>query len=908
MVPRPTNKETAKGECGPGDDPMPFLRPTEKEQIAFASMSYDGKKSCWVPHKKEGFVRAEIQDSSGEKVTVKTSKGETLSLKKDDIQQMNPPKFEQAADMANMTFLNEASVLNNLRTRYACLRIYTYSGLFCVCVNPYKWLPVYGVKVVSMFRGKKRSEMPPHLFSVADNAYHDMLTDRENQSILITGESGAGKTENTKKVIQYFANIAAAVPKDGGETKKQNLEDQIVQTNPVLEAWGNAKTIRNNNSSRFGKFIRIHFGTSGKLSGGDIESYLLEKSRVIFQLPAERGYHIFYQLMTSGDQGLLDTLQITNNPRDYFWVSQGVTTVDNMDDKQEYEFTDEAFRVLGFSDEEKLNAYRLTCGVMVFGNMAYKQKPREEQAEVDSVDVSDKVSYLFGISSPEFCKSITRPRVKVGTEYVQKGQNIAQCKNSTGALGKAVYDNLFKWIVYRLNVTLDTKLPKNYFVGVLDIAGFEIFEFNTFEQLCINFTNEKLQQFFNHHMFVLEQEEYKKEGIEWEFIDFGMDLQACIELLEKPMGVFSILEEESIVPKATDDTFKNKLYERHEKKSSAFMKPKVGGKVKSNAHFSVIHYAGIVGYNVGGWLDKNKDPLNQTVVGLFRKSTNKLMASIFPEVPEDTGGSKRRKGGGSFQTVSALYREQLNKLMTNLRNTKPHFVRCLIPNEMKQSGVMDAALVLGQLKCNGVLEGIRICRKGFPNRLQYPEFKQRYQILAAKQVANIVDSKKATETILSAIELDLALYKIGHTKIFFKAGVLADLEDRRDDILAVIVTKMQSRSRGKLMRIEFQKMLERQRAARAIQRNIRKFLQFRDWQWWKLYTKVKPLLNVVRVEDELKAKDEEIAELKEKHEKEEKLRKEYEERCVTLLADKNNLTLQLQAVSEMCPKASANST
>uniref|UniRef100_H2Z1P7 Myosin motor domain-containing protein n=1 Tax=Ciona savignyi TaxID=51511 RepID=H2Z1P7_CIOSA len=894
------------GECGPGDDPMPFLEPTEKEKLAFAGMAYDGKKSVWVPHKKEGFVRGELLNSTADKCTIKTVKNETITIKKDDVQQMNPPKFEQTADMANMTFLNEASVLNNLRSRYASLRIYTYSGLFCVCVNPYKWLPVYGVKVVQMYRGKKRSEMPPHLFSVADNAYHDMLMDRENQSILITGESGAGKTENTKKVIQYFANIAASGVSKPGEEKKANLEDQIVQTNPVLEAWGNAKTIRNNNSSRFGKFIRIHFGTSGKLSGGDIESYLLEKSRVIFQLPAERGYHIFYQIMASGKPDMLESLCISNNPRDYFWVSQGVIKVDNMDDTEEFNFTNEAFEVLGFTEEERFNCYRLTAGCMVFGSMLYKQKPRDEQAEVDSIEVADKVAHLFGISSPELCKAITRPRVKVGTEYVQKGQNVDQCTNSTGALAKATYDKLFKWIVYRLNITLDTKLPRNYFVGVLDIAGFEIFDFNTFEQLCINFTNEKLQQFFNHHMFVLEQEEYKKEGIEWVFIDFGMDLQACIELLEKPMGVFSILEEESIVPKATDETFKNKLYEKHDKKSEAFVKPKVGK--KGNAHFCVKHYAGIVEYNVDGWLNKNKDPLNSSVISLFTKSTNKLMASVYPEVKEEALGKnifssfsaagKKKKKGGSFQTVSALYREQLNKLMTNLRNTKPHFVRCLIPNEMKQCGIMEASLVLGQLKCNGVLEGIRICRKGFPNRLQYPEFKQRYQILAAAKVANLVDSKKATETILLHIELDTALYKVGHTKIFFKAGVLADLEDQRDTILSIIMTKMQAKARGKLMRIEFKKMLERQRAAKAIQRNIRKFLQFRDWQWWKLYTKVKPLLNVVRVEDELKAKDEEIAELKEKFGHEEKLRKDYEEKCVSLLSEKNDLTLQLQAEQE----------
>merc|ERR1712002_31411 len=356
-------------------------------------------------------------------------------------------------------------------------------------------------------------------------------------------------------------------------------------------------------------------------------------------------------------------------------------------------------------------AFRITAGVCNFGSMTFKQKPRDEQADVDSVDVADKVAYLFGVSSPELCKAITRPRVKVGNEFVNKGQNMEQCYNSTGALAKATYKNLFNWIVERFNVTLETNLPRNYFVGVLDITGFEIFEFNTFEQLCINFTNEKLQQFFNHHMFVLEQEEYKREGIEWTFIDFGMDLADCIELLEKPMGVFSILEEESIVPKATDDTFRDKLYTTHEKKSPAFVKPKIIK--KGGADFIVLHYAGEVGYNCDGWLFKNKDPLNNSVIELFQKSSNPVMSLLFTEEKKEApaGGKKKKKGKGSgFQTVSAMYREQLNKLMTNLRNTKPHFVRCIIPNEKKKCGEVDPELIIGQLRCNGVLEGIRICR------------------------------------------------------------------------------------------------------------------------------------------------------------------------------------------------------
>ncbi|KAF6357277.1 sarcomeric myosin [Rhinolophus ferrumequinum] len=886
-----------KGECGDDVDPMPFLAPPEKERIEAMNKPYDIKRSCWVKDEKEGFVAGEIQSEQGDQVTVKTVTNQTLTMKRDDIQQMNPPKFYQASDMADMTFLNEASVLDNLRQRYTNMRIYTYSGLFCVTVNPYRWLPIYGARVANMYKGKKRTEMPPHLFSISDNAYHDMLMDRENQSMLITGESGAGKTENTKKVIQYFANIGGTGKQstDG----KGSLEDQIIQANPVLEAFGNAKTTRNNNSSRFGKFIRIHFGTTGKLAGADIESYLLEKSRVISQQAAERGYHIFYQILSNKKPELVESLLLVPNPKEYYWVSQGVTMVDNMDDGEELQITDVAFDVLGFTAEEKIGVYKLTGGIMHFGNMKFKQKPREEQAEVDTTEVADKVSHLMGLNSGELQKGITRPRVKVGNEFVQKGQNMEQCNNSIGALGKAVYDKMFKWLVVRINKTLDTKMQRQFFIGVLDIAGFEIFEFNSFEQLCINFTNEKLQQFFNHHMFVLEQEEYKREGIEWVFIDFGLDLQACIDLLEKPMGIFSILEEQCVFPKATDATFKAALYDNHLGKSSNFLKPKGGGKGKvPEAHFELIHYAGTVGYNITGWLEKNKDPLNETVVGLFQKSTLAILALLFKE-EEAPAGSKKQKRGSSFMTVSNFYREQLNKLMTTLHSTAPHFVRCIVPNEFKQSGVVDAHLIMHQLACNGVLEGIRICRKGFPNRLQYPEFKQRYQVLNPNVIPQgFVDNKKASELLLGSIGLDANEYKIGHTKVFFRAGILAKLEDMRDDRLAKIMTMLQCRLRGFLMRVEFKKMLERRIGLKVIQRNTRKFLELRFWGWWKLYNKVKPLLNVARQEEEMKAKEEELRNAMSKTQELLNKVKEMEEKTATLSQEKNDLTIQLQAERE----------
>ncbi|XP_033923652.1 myosin heavy chain, skeletal muscle, adult-like [Melopsittacus undulatus] len=842
----------------------PYLRKSEKERIAAQNKPFDAKTSVFVAHPKESFVKGTVQSKESGKVTVKTEGGETLTVKDDQVFPMNPPKYDKIEDMAMMTHLHEPAVLYNLKERYAAWMIYTYSGLFCVTVNPYKWLPVYNPEVVLAYRGKKRQEAPPHIFSISDNAYQFMLTDRENQSILITGESGAGKTVNTKRVIQYFATIAAS-----GDKKKEEqtsgkmqgtLEDQIISANPLLEAFGNAKTVRNDNSSRFGKFIRIHFGATGKLASADIETYLLEKSRVTFQLKAERSYHIFYQIMSNKKPELIDMLLITTNPYDYQFVSQGEIHV-------------------------TLRAY--------------------DHSE-DSSMIADKAAYLMGLNSADLLKALCYPRVKVGNEYVTKGQTVQQVINSVGALAKAVYEKMFLWMVVRINQQLDTKQPRQYFIGVLDIAGFEIFDFNSLEQLCINFTNEKLQQFFNHHMFVLEQEEYKKEGIEWTFIDFGMDLAACIELIEKPMGIFSILEEECMFPKATDTSFKNKLYDQHLGKSNNFQKPKPG-KGKAEAHFSLVHYAGTVDYNITGWLEKNKDPLNETVIGLYQKSSVKTLALLFASVggeAEASGGGGGKKGGkkkgSSFQTVSALFRENLNKLMTNLRSTHPHFVRCIIPNETKTPGAMEHELVLHQLRCNGVLEGIRICRKGFPSRVLYADFKQRYKVLNASAIpeGQFIDSKKASEKLLGSIDVDHTQYKFGHTKVFFKAGLLGLLEEMRDEKLAQLITRTQARCRGFLSRVAYQRMVERRESIFCIQYNIRAFMNVKHWPWMKLFFKIKPLLKSAESEKEMANMKEEFEKTKEELAKSEAKRKELEEKMVKLVQEKNDLQLQVQAEAD----------
>ncbi|XP_041779737.1 myosin heavy chain, muscle isoform X20 [Anopheles merus] len=881
-------------QVGEDPDPTEFLFVSLEQKRIDQSKPYDSKKACWVPEEKEGYVLGEIKATKGELVTVALPGGETKDFKKDLVSQVNPPKYEKCEDMSNLTYLNDASVLHNLRQRYYAKLIYTYSGLFCVVINPYKRYPLYTNRCAKMYRGKRRNEVPPHLFAVSDGAYVNMLTNHENQSMLITGESGAGKTENTKKVIAYFATIGASGKKDENAEKKGSLEDQVVQTNPVLEAFGNAKTVRNDNSSRFGKFIRIHFTGSGKLAGADIETYLLEKARVISQQTLERSYHIFYQIMSGSVKGLKEKCLLSNNIHDYHIVAQGKTTIPSVDDGEEMQITDEAFNVLGFTQEEKDNIYRITSAVMHMGRMQFKQKGREEQAEADGTEDGDRVAKLLGVGTDDLYKNLLKPRIKVGNEFVTKGQNKDQVTNSVGALCKGIFDRLFKWLVKKCNETLDTKQKRAQFIGVLDIAGFEIFDFNGFEQLCINFTNEKLQQFFNHHMFVLEQEEYKREGINWAFIDFGMDLLACIDLIEKPMGILSILEEESMFPKATDQTFAEKLMTNHLGKSAPFMKPRPPKPGIPAGHFAIGHYAGVVSYNISGWLEKNKDPLNDTVVDQFKKGSNALMVEIFADHPGQSAdpaaakGGRGKKGAG-FATVSSSYKEQLNNLMTTLKSTQPHFVRCIIPNEMKTAGVVDAHLVMHQLTCNGVLEGIRICRKGFPNRMMYPDFKLRYKILCPQLIKEPCSPEKVTQIVLTHIQLPEEQFRMGKTKVFFRAGVLGQMEEFRDERLSKIMSWMQAWCRGYLSRKEFKKMQEQRVSLEIVQRNLRKYLKLRTWAWWKLWQKVKPLLNVSRVEDQIAKLEEKATKAQEAYEKEEKLRKELEALNSKLLAEKTAL-------------------
>uniref|UniRef100_A0A8B9T3X3 Myosin heavy chain 10 n=1 Tax=Anas platyrhynchos TaxID=8839 RepID=A0A8B9T3X3_ANAPL len=872
---------------------------------------WTAKKLVWIPSERHGFEAASIKEEKGDEVLVELAEnGKKALVNKDDIQKMNPPKFSKVEDMAELTCLNEASVLHNLKDRYYSGLIYTYSGLFCVVINPYKNLPIYSENIIEMYRGKKRHEMPPHIYAISESAYRCMLQDREDQSILCTGESGAGKTENTKKVIQYLAHVASSHK----GRKDHNIPVALFSYRQLSCRNEKISTYRNLFSLQ-GKFIRINFDVTGYIVGANIETYLLEKSRAVRQAKDERTFHIFYQLLAGAGEHLKSDL-LLEGFNNYRFLSNGYIPIPGQQDKDNFQETMEAMHIMGFSHDEILSMLKVVSSVLQFGNISFKKERNTDQASMPENTVAQKLCHLLGMNVMEFTRAILTPRIKVGRDYVQKAQTKEQADFAVEALAKATYERLFRWLVHRINKALDrTKRQGASFIGILDIAGFEIFELNSFEQLCINYTNEKLQQLFNHTMFILEQEEYQREGIEWNFIDFGLDLQPCIDLIERPAnppGVLALLDEECWFPKATDKTFVEKLVQE-QGTHSKFQKPR---QLKDKADFCIIHYAGKVDYKADEWLMKNMDPLNDNVATLLHQSSDKFVAELWKDVDRIVGldqvtgitetafGSAYKTKKGMFRTVGQLYKESLTKLMATLRNTNPNFVRCIIPNHEKRAGKLDPHLVLDQLRCNGVLEGIRICRQGFPNRIVFQEFRQRYEILTPNAIPKgFMDGKQACERMIRALELDPNLYRIGQSKIFFRAGVLAHLEEERDLKITDIIIFFQAVCRGYLARKAFAKKQQQLSALKILQRNCAAYLKLRHWQWWRVFTKVKPLLQVTRQEEELQAKDEELMKVKEKQTKVEAELEEMERKHQQLLEEKNILAEQLQAETELFAEA-----
>ncbi|KAF4003457.1 Myosin head (motor domain) family protein [Saccharomyces cerevisiae] len=774
-----------------------------------------GGQSCssnmivWIPDEKEVFAKGELMSTdinknkfTGQEEQIgivhpldSTEVSNLVQVRISDVFPVNPSTFDKVENMSELTHLNEPSVLYNLEKRYDCDLIYTYSGLFLVAINPYHNLNLYSEDHINLYHNKhnrlskssldenSHEKLPPHIFAIAEEAYENLLSEGKDQSILVTGESGAGKTENTKKILQYLASITSGSPSNiapvSGSSIVESFEMKILQSNPILESFGNAQTVRNNNSSRFGKFIKIEFNEHGMINGAHIEWYLLEKSRIVHQNSKERNYHIFYQLLSGLDDSELKNLRLkSRNVKDYKILSNSnQDIIPGINDVENFKELLSALDIIGFSKDQIRWIFQVVAIILLIGNIEFVSD-RAEQASFKN-DVSAICSNL-GVDEKDFQTAILRPRSKAGKEWVSQSKNSQQAKFILNALSRNLYERLFGYIVDMINKNLDHGSATLNYIGLLDIAGFEIFENNSFEQLCINYTNEKLQQFFNNHMFVLEQSEYLKENIQWDYIDYGKDLQLTIDLIESkgpPTGVLPLLDEEAVLPKSTDESFYSKLISTWDQNSSKFKR----SRLKNG--FILKHYAGDVEYTVESWLSKNKDPLNDNLLSLLSSSQNDIISKLFQPEGEKSSSAgveanisnqevKKSARTSTFKTTSSRHREQQITLLNQLASTHPHFVRCIIPNNVKKAKTFNRRLILDQLRCNGVLEGIRLAREGYPNRIAFQEFFQRYRILYPENSTTTTFSSKLKastkqncEFLLTSLQLDTKVYKIGNTKL-----------------------------------------------------------------------------------------------------------------------------------------------
>ena len=670
--------------------------------------------------------------------TVELSPKETKLVQRMDEQSLSP-----IDNMVELKELNEASILHNLRLQFAQDKIYTNVGTILVSVNPFKSLNIYTVEVLEQYRSKGYRNMPPHVYGVADEAYRSMTADNSNQSCIVSGESGAGKTEATKIFLQYITEVSG---KDDIESKdgKATLHEQILKSNPLMEAFGNAKTVRNDNSSRFGKWIVINFNKNkGTIVGASIIQYLLEKSRLVSQAKEERNYHIFYNLCAGAqmDSEVREKFRI-GDVEDYHYLNQsGVTEVETINDEADWENVMDSMEVTGISIEEQDDIIRTLAGILHLGNILFEDggASYEEGSKVSNDDMLELSATQLGTTSEKLSKALCFKTMRTSRDVTFKINNKDQAIDARDALAKGIYSLLFDWLIQRINQSLaeGQKLEKkgkkkakdtvNY-IGILDIFGFESFDWNSFEQLCINYCNEKLQFHFNDHIFKLEQNEYKSEGIDVSQIEFA-DNQPTLDMFEKK-GIYATLDEEMSIPKGSDNGFLIKLTKKLDGHPN-FRKPGVKTNYERNS-FTVVHYAGSVMYNVAGFLEKNRDSLNPDLAELMASSSIPFIAQLFKGTAAAVDTGATRGGGKKSKSLGSKFKNQLQDLMTTLRKTQPHFIRCVKPNEERTGDIFTANMVLAQLRYAGLLEVCRIRQIGYPVRKGFTEFYRRYRVVSLR--------------------------------------------------------------------------------------------------------------------------------------------------------------------------------
>ncbi|KAG2600235.1 hypothetical protein PVAP13_5KG475400 [Panicum virgatum] len=737
----------------------------------------------WVEDKDLAWVDGEVSRIDGQNAHVRTTKGDTVTAKISDIH----PKDTEAPpdgvdDMTRLSYLHEPGVLDNLAVRYAKNIIYTYTGNILIAINPFQRLPnLVDARTMEKYKGANLGDLDPHVFAIADVSYRQMINEGKSNSILVSGESGAGKTETTKLLMRYLAFL-------GGRsgTGERTVEQQVLESNPVLEAFGNAKTVRNNNSSRFGKFVEIQFDKSGKISGAAIRTYLLERSRVCQINSPERNYHCFYFLCAAPSEYKL------GDPSSFHYLNQSTCIkVDGINDAEEYLATRNAMDTVGITEQEQEAIFRVVAAVLHLGNINFAKG-----REVDSSVIKDEKSRFHLNTAGELLmcdcgklenalinREINTPEGVITTTVGPSSATI-----SRDGLAKQIYSRLFDWLVNRINASIGQDPNSNKLIGVLDIYGFESFKTNSFEQLCINFTNEKLQQHFNQNVFKMEQEEYTREQINWSYIEF-VDNQDVLDLIEKkPGGIIALLDEACMFPKSTHETLSQKLYEKF-KNHKRFTKPKL-----SRTAFTIQHYAGDVTYQSDQFLDKNKDYVVAEHQELLNASKCPFVSGLFPPATEENTKSSK-------SSIATRFKMQLHELMETLSSTDPHYIRCIKPNSVLKPAVFENTNVLQQLRCSGVLEAIRISCAGYPTRKLFHDFLHRFRVLAPEILKEKNDEKVACQKILDKIGLQG--YQIGRTKVFLRAGQMAELDARRTEMRNNAARGVQSQYRTHVAREQF---------------------------------------------------------------------------------------------------------
>ncbi|XP_077581041.1 unconventional myosin-X [Stigmatopora nigra] len=741
---------------------------------------------------------------------VYTYKQNTLTRQK--VQAMHGSSAAGVEDMAALEDLHDGAIMYNLFLRYRQQLIYTYIGSILAAVNPYRPLDgLYEHAAVEAYAGRHLGQIPPHIFAVANECYRALWRRPRNQCVLISGESGAGKTESTKLILKFLSAMSQRSPEPSSKERASRVEEGLLESGPIMEAFGNAKTVYNNNSSRFGKFVQLHFSQKGNIQGGRIVDYLLEKNRVVGQNPGERNYHIFYALLAGTDEQQKDALGL--NPACAFnYLSDSDAPWDEtIDDQGTFRDVLNAMRTMHFTEAHVDEILRLLAGILHAGNICFMTAGG---AQITSKPALKRTAELLGLDPDRLAEVLTHRSMILRGEEISTPLTVEQAVDSRDSMAMALYSQSFNWIIRKLNARIRGKDDFKS-ISILDIFGFENFEVNHFEQFNINYANEKLQEYFNKHIFSLEQLEYNKEGLTWANIDW-MDNGECLDLIEKRLGLLALINEESHFPKATDDTLLEKLHTQHSK-NPFYVKPRVA------VHFfGVRHYAGEVVYDVRGTLEKNRDTFRDDVLRLLRDSRSDLVYELFEHVPSRNEQDTLRNGGGGKHrrpTVSSHFKDSLHSLMATLSTSNPFFIRCIKPNTHKSPDVFDPAVVLNQLRYSGMLETVKIRRAGFPVRRAFREFCRRYKVLM-RDAATPDDAKGCCEELLRRYDQDATLWRMGKTKVFLREGLEHRLEKQRETEVLRAAAVIRAHVAGYAARKQYRRLL---RCVLLIQKNFRAF-------------------------------------------------------------------------------------